>query len=231
MPVVLPDTPTVEAAIVEMTNAFRAKEKLAPVRANPALTAAARAYAAFLARTGAFSHTADGRQAGDRIASAGYQWCEVGENLALHIDSRGFQSRDLAQKSVEGWIKSPPHRKNLTAPFVTEIGVGVASAPGRDPKFISVQVFARPKALQYRFQVANTTGQSVSYAFGGKAREVKPRFVITHTSCDPGDISFVSFGGKTLSMRYPARDGLVYRLVPDAAAGVRVEVKPIEGAK
>jgi hypothetical protein len=228
MPVVLPDTPTVEAAIVEMTNAFRTQEKLGRVTANAALTEAARAYAALLARSGQFSHTADGRQAGDRIASAGYQWCEVGENLALHIDSRGFQSRDLARKSVDGWIHSPPHRKNLVAPFVTEIGVGVASAPGPDPKFISVQLFARPKALEYAFEVANTTAQVVSYDFGGKTREVKPRFIVTHRTCDPGDISFVAFGGRTLSMRYPARDGLVYRLVPDAASGVRVEVKPIE---
>jgi len=231
MPAVLPDTPTVEAAIIEMTNAFRAQEKLGKVAANAALTQAARAYAAYLARTGQFSHTADGRQAGDRIASAGYQWCEVSENLALHIDSRGFQSRDLARKSVDGWIHSPPHRANLVAPFVTEVGVGVASAPGRDPKFISVQLFARPKALAYQFQVTNTTGQSASYTFGGKTREVKPRFVVTHTSCDPGDISFVSLGGKTLSLRYPARDGLLYRLVPDAATGARVEVKPIKDGK
>jgi hypothetical protein len=231
MPAVLPDTPTVETAIVEMTNAFRAKQKLGAVTANAELTRAARTYAAFLAKSGQFSHTADGRQAGDRIASTGYAWCEVGENLALHIDSRGFESRDLARKSVEGWINSPPHRANLVAPFVTEIGVGVASAPGRDPKFISVQVFARPKSLAYSFEIANTTGQSVSYTFGGKARELKPRFVVTHTACDPGEVSFVRFGGQTLSMRYPARDGLVYRLVPDAANGVRVEIKPLEPAR
>ena len=38
---VLPDLPAAEAAIIDMTNAFRAQNKLAPVRQNPQLAAAA----------------------------------------------------------------------------------------------------------------------------------------------------------------------------------------------
>lgn len=230
MPVVLPDIPAVEAAIIEMTNAYRGRQKLGAVTANPTLSEAARAYAAYLAKHGQFSHTADGRGAGDRVVSAGYAWCEVAENLAMHLDSRGFQSRALAEKAVEGWINSPGHRANLVAPHMTEIGVGVASAPGRDPKFISVQLFARPKVLQYEFQVSNTTRHSVGYAFGGETHAIEPRYSVTHTACSPGEISFDSFGkgakAKALSMRYEARDGLVYRLEPDPKGDVRVEVAP-----
>lgn len=232
MPAVLPDTPLVEVAIIEMTNAYRGRQKLGALKANANLTKAARAYAAYLAKSGQFSHTADGQEAGDRITSAGYAWCQIGENLALHVDSRGFEARALAEKSVEGWINSPPHRANMVAPAMTEIGVGVARATDKDPKFISVQLFARPRALQYEFQISNTTQESVGYSFGGEEHEIKPHYAVTHSACNPSEISFESFGGglwpKKLSMRYEARDGLVYRLLPDAAKGVRVEVAPLE---
>lgn len=228
MPAVLPDTPTVEAAIIEMTNAYRGKQKLGALTANADLTKAARAYAAYLAKNGQFSHTADGRQAGDRIASAGYVWCQVGENLALHVDSRGFESRALAQKSVEGWINSPPHRANMVAPYMTDIGVGVARANNKDPKFISVQLFGRPQSLQYEFQISNTTKQSVSYSFAGEEHEVQPSYAVTHSACNPSEISFDTFGSKRLSIRYEALDGLVYKLKPDPTSDVRVEITPLE---
>lgn len=232
MPAVLPDTPAVEAAIIEFTNAYRGRQKLGALKPNPNLTKAARAYAAFLAKSGKFSHTADGREAGDRISSAGYTWCQIGENLAMHLDSRGFESRTLAEKSVEGWINSPPHRANLVAPAVTEIGVGVVRAPDKDPKYISVQLFARPQSLQIEFQISNTTREPVSYSLGGEEHEIKPRYSVTHSSCNPGEIVFESFGGglwpKTLSMRYEARDGLVYKLEPNADGGVQVAVTPLE---
>lgn len=235
MPAVLPDLPVVEAQIIALTNAYRGRRKLGPLTADPNLAKAARAYAAYLAKNGLFSHTADGRQAGDRIAAAGYAWCQVGENLALHVDSRGFEAHALAEKSVEGWIKSAPHRANLEAPFMTDIGVGVARAPDKTPKFISVQLFGRPQALSYEFQVANTTKKSVGYTFGGKAHEVKASFAVTHSSCMPGDISFDRFGegftARALKMRYEARDGLVYRLKPDPAQGLKIEVAPLASVR
>ena len=40
---ITPDIAAAEAAIVEMTNAFRAEQKLLPLRRNPKLAAAARA--------------------------------------------------------------------------------------------------------------------------------------------------------------------------------------------
>jgi Cysteine-rich secretory protein family len=220
----IPDLPTVETAVIAMTNAYRKQHKLQDVRPNTQLTLAARAYAAFLAKNNQFSHTADGRQAGDRIAAGGYQWCQVAENLALHIDSRGFESRDLAWKSVEGWINSPGHRANLEAPNVTEIGVGVALAPGADPKFISVQLFARPKSMQYEFQISNSTKETVSYTFGGKTHQIGPSYAITHTACNPSALTFDKAGSKAVSARYEAADGVVYTLKPDAGQGVKIGV-------
>jgi hypothetical protein len=228
MPAVFPDTPVVEAAIIDLTNTFRGRQKLGSLTANPDLKAAARAYAAYLAKSGQFSHTADGRVVGDRISSAGYTWCQVGENLSMHLSSAGFESRDLAQKAVEGWINSPPHRANLVAPNMTDIGVGVARAPGKDPKFISVQLFGRPQSLQYEFQVSNTTRASVEYEFGGETHDLEPSHSMTHSACNPGEISFDTFGGRRLSMRYQALDGLVYRLKPDDDDGLKIEITPLE---
>ena len=54
----LPDLPQTEIAIVEMTNAFRKESRLGEVKPNAALTAAARAFAEYLAKTGKFAHEA-----------------------------------------------------------------------------------------------------------------------------------------------------------------------------
>lgn len=224
MPALIPDTPIVERAIVEMTNAYRAKNNKGPVRAEPRLTRAARAYARFLARTKQFSHTADGREVGARISEAGYDWCTVGENLALHLDSRGFASRALAKKALEGWINSPSHRKNMLTSHVTEIGVGVVRAPDKDPKYISVQLFARPRSLEYEFQVSNATKQKVTYAFGGKRHTIDPHYAITHRACVPAEIKFQSIGTNQKPKSYKAHDGLLFQLQPDRSKSVNVKV-------
>lgn len=235
MPPTLPDTPAVEQTIVDMTNSYRAENKRARVVPSQGLTEAARAYARYLASSGQFSHTADGREAGERVEAAGYAWCEVAENLAMHLDSRGFQSRDLAAKSVEGWINSPHHRENLLAPDVTETGVGVVRAPDKSPKYISVQLFARPKALEYKFQISNASRAAVSYSFAGETHEVPPSGAVTHTACAPSALSFepphTEVAARPLAMRYEAPGGMVYTLKPDAAQGFRIEVAPLATAK
>lgn len=226
----MPDIPAVETAVVEMTNAYRRQNKLGDVKQSASLAMAAKAYAAYLAKSGAFSHTADGREAGDRVTSAGYSWCTVAENLAMHLDSRGFESRDLAKKSVEGWINSPSHKANLLAPHVTEIGVGVAQAPGKDPKFISVQLFARPRALEYTFQIANSAGVPVTYAFSGETHEIAPRMAITHTACLPSPIEFQKAGPRAVTAKYEAADRTVYTLSGDAKKGLTVVLSARETA-
>jgi len=231
MPAILPDIPTVETEIVQMTNDFRTKNKLGDVRPNKELSDAARAFAAYLAKSGAFSHTADGREAGDRVTSAGYQWCQVGENLAMALDSRGFESRALAKKAVEGWINSPGHRKNMLAQHATEIGVGVVRAPDKDPKFITVQLFARPKSLQYEFQISNSSREAVSYSFGGEEHEVRPSYAVTHTACAPSPLAFDKIGDKPVTLRFEATGGVVYTLKPDRKAGLKVEIRPFERAE
>ena len=88
MTIDLPQIPVVERFVVEMTNTLREEKKLGEVHSNAQLKTAATAYADYLAKSKTFSHTADGRQAGDRISEAGYQWCTIGENLATHLNSQ-----------------------------------------------------------------------------------------------------------------------------------------------
>ena len=76
-----PDLPKVEAAIVQLTNVFRKEQGLAAVQPNPVLRKAAEDFARYLARTNTFSHTADGRQPGERAKAGGYDFCIVSENL------------------------------------------------------------------------------------------------------------------------------------------------------
>ena len=146
--------------------------------------------------------------------------------------AEALKSRDLAKKSVEGWINSQGHRENLLARDVTEIGVGVVRAPDKNPKYISVQLFARPKSLEYEFQISNTSKATVTYTFGGESHEIAPSYGITHTACNPGTLSFDKVGtgaqARSLSLRYEAAGGLVYSLKPDKARGVRVDVAPMQ---
>jgi hypothetical protein len=200
----LPDLPQTEVAIVEMTNAFRKESRLSVVKPNAALMAAARAFANYLARTGKFAHEADGRGPAERVKAQGYHFCLVSENLAMNLDSRGFEGLALARKAVEGWKNSEGHRANMLQPTVTDIGVAVARAPDHNPKFISVQMFGRPEALKVEFRIENHAGSPVRYTLGEETHTLPARSIVTHTSCDPHQLAFDQTG---LSQRFEVRNG------------------------
>jgi uncharacterized protein YkwD len=140
----LPDLPKTEIVIIQMTNAFRREHKLGTLASNKQLAAAARAYAAYLAKTGALSHSADGRSMDARVRAHGYRFCWLAENLSWRRDTKGYTTSALAATVVTGWKNSPGHRANMASPKVTQIGVGVARAPGETPTFYSVQIMGRP---------------------------------------------------------------------------------------
>jgi len=220
----LSDIPAAETAIVQMTNAFRVENKLESVRRNAQLEAAARRYAEKLASYRGLSHTADGTTPAQRVAASGYSYCEVGENLASLLDTRGFTPNEYAKRAVTGWENSPGHRKNMLLPYVTETGVAIVRASPNEPKYIAVQLFARPEAARYRFKVVNEASRAVSYTFNGEDNTVSPREIITHTACVPGTLAFQSATKRGGAGRYETHDGQVYTLKPSDGGGVRVEV-------
>lgn len=223
MPAILPDIPVAEAAIIELTNSVRAREKLGPVAPDKALTIAARAYAAYLAKSKAFSHTADGKQPADRAAAAGYDHCQIAENLALSSDSRGYEPRALAKQTIEGWLNSPGHRANLLAPYVTGIGVAIARVPGKDPAFVMVEMMGRPMSLATEFQVSNATKEGVRYTLSGDVQTLEPGMGQTHTVCQPKILQFEKAGSKALTQHFDAANGQVYTVHQNGSA-VTVEV-------
>lgn len=223
----LPDMAQAEIVIVEMTNDFRRKNNRQPVMTDTKLTQAARAFAAYLARTGTFAHDADGRQPSERATIAGYAHCFIAENIAYNQSSAGFETRDLAQRMVEGWINSPGHRQNMLAEHAADTAVAIARGPDKDPKFIAVQLFARPRSLAYEFQISNSSSEVVRYIFAGKTHEVKPNLGVVHTACLPGQVTFEGTAarpGNPPASSFEASDGLVFEL-RKAPAGYRVEMR------
>lgn len=185
-----PDLPKTEMVILEMTNAFRRENALQAVRPDPKLTAAARAYARYLAQSGRFAHEADGRNPHQRAEAQGYKFCFVAENLAMDANQRGFSERGLAQEAMAGWKKSQMHRANLLRAGATDIGIGVAKAPEHPGKFISVQVFGRPDSARIAFRIENKAGFPVAYVIGQKTHTLDERITVTHRSCNPTTLSF-----------------------------------------
>src|SRR5947209_16400826 len=113
-----PDPAAVTKYVVETTNDFRAKEGRPRVAANAKLAAAAGEFAAYMAKTGRYGHTADGSRPADRVTKHGYEYCIVLENIAYAFDSRGFTTEELGKNFVEGWQTSPGHRRNMVEPDV-----------------------------------------------------------------------------------------------------------------
>lgn len=223
-----PDLATVEIAIVDKTNAFRKSHKLGALQRNALLDKAARAFARYMAQTGKFSHTADGRRPAERIKATGYEYCLVAENLAFHADTRGFASNQLAQASLTGWENSPGHRKNMMERHATEIGVGVAKT-ANEHRYYSVQLFGRPKALTYKFRITNSSRKNASYAFAGSRSVVKARTIVTHTACIPATLTFknmrVRGRTKPTDIDFPAQAGDQFVVEP-TSGGLRVVHRP-----
>jgi hypothetical protein len=231
----IPDLAQVEIQIVQMTNAFRKENGLGALKQNAVLRRAAEEFARYLARTGKFSHQADGREPWDRAKAAGYAYCSVAENLALNMDSRGFTSAGLATGAIEGWKSSPGHRRAMLGPHSIEIGVGIAKAPGEE-KYISVQLFGRPVSYQYSYRVANRSEHKVTYTIDGKSVAIEPRHIITHTECTPAALKFESIktgflSSQPLTYRFEPHNGASYVIRQATGGGVTVEAEARTGTR
>jgi uncharacterized protein YkwD len=108
------------ASLIRAHNARRAKAGLPPLFENSQLDTAAEGHARDMAERRKMSHRGgDGSSPFDRIDRQGYRYRSAGENVAA-----GFDDVDSV---MDGWMKSPGHRRNILGRF-TEIGVGRAIA-------------------------------------------------------------------------------------------------------
>ena len=108
------------AAAAAAITTYRASHGLGAVRLDPALTAMAQRQADAMVAANALSHTVAGAFT-TRLASAGVQTTEAGENLGA-----GYFSLDEA---MAGWRGSPEHNANLLIANATHIGVAIAKDP------------------------------------------------------------------------------------------------------
>ncbi len=149
-----PTPPTVSAddlarRVHALVNTERKKAKLPTLAWNPALAAIATNHSRDMAERNYFDHNSpEGRDFEQRYAQARFD-CAVhagkiiwtgAENIALarlYNSSRRVNKvvtydwntpADIARMTVEGWMQSPGHRKNILTPHWGQQGIGVVIA-------------------------------------------------------------------------------------------------------
>jgi uncharacterized protein YkwD len=112
-----------EARMLELVNGERARQGLAPLKADPELAAVARAHSRDMLARGYFSHvTPDGKDLGDRLRASHAFYLRAGENLAF------AHSLPVAH---QGLMNSPGHRANILRPEFGRLGIGILDAGAR----------------------------------------------------------------------------------------------------
>ena len=152
-----PETDGLDHAIHRAVNDARTDDRLRALNWSPALAAVAERHSRDMAVRGYFDHVSpDGTSPQDRAASAGVD-CDVStgggrrrvgvsENLfqttlyeSIRIRGTGpgaertvdwFTRAELARRTVQGWLDSPGHRRNLFDRVSTSHGIGLATGPG-----------------------------------------------------------------------------------------------------
>lgn len=118
-------TTRAERRIRCLLNARRALAGLRPLRWDACLDRAAERHARDMVRRRYFAHSSlSGRTVAQRARAAGYlprggRW-SLGENLAW-----GAGSRATAVATVRGWLRSPPHRRNILGRGFRDVGIAV----------------------------------------------------------------------------------------------------------
>jgi uncharacterized protein YkwD len=101
------------------TNGCRCSGKQMPpvpvLRWNNQLEAAALRHAYDMSSNKHFDHIGtDNSEFDDRITATGYKWMEIGENIAF-----GYEA---ISTTIQGWINSGSHCKQMMSPKVDEMG-------------------------------------------------------------------------------------------------------------
>lgn len=146
------DRDLISRLIREYTNEEREKQGLKSVEPADPLQRLAREHSEDMAKRGYFSHESQREQDpdisfGERVDLRELGYRSTGENISLQpivksreirttISPSGDRDRDvtrnfatykvLARDTVDGWMKSPGHRKNILNGNFNLIGIGVA---------------------------------------------------------------------------------------------------------
>ncbi|MEU9292262.1 CAP domain-containing protein [Streptomyces sp. NPDC048266] len=105
--------------VVGLVNAEREKAGCGPLRDEPHLRAAAQKHADDMSARDYYAHDSpEGRNGGERMSDAGYEWSAWAENIHRGPKTPGAAMAD--------WMESSGHRANILNCAFKDIGVGVA---------------------------------------------------------------------------------------------------------
>jgi hypothetical protein len=182
------DLALIEARVLSLVNSERGTRHLPPVKLFPKLTALAQKHSAEMAARGRLSHAFEGRNALVRI-QADYPelFGLVGENVAYQF---GNTEREIARKLMQGWMKSPGHRKNILNPQYNYLGVGIVTRGGR---YYATQFFAALIAeLQTRLPATISYGSQVTMKFDYLGNFPKQDIRVWIEFPDPGEKFYIT---------------------------------------
>lgn len=139
-----------EQQIHQLVNTERKRRGLSPLAWDSALATVARGHSRDMARNNYFSHySKDGRDFAYRYKQAGYK-CGVRVERAIHLGAENILQNNLydsvttvngeefynwnsqtkiAETSVQGWMNSKGHKKNILTPHWKKEGIGVVISP------------------------------------------------------------------------------------------------------
>jgi Cysteine-rich secretory protein family len=139
---------SIEQQVVDLTNADRAQQGLAPLNWDPALARAATQHAQLMAEQPALSHQYPGEpDLVTRCGVAGAHFRSIAENVALAPTPQALERE---------WMNSAPHRSNILNPVMNAIGVGVVQRGGN---YYAVEDFADGIAELGPQQIEQKIGQ------------------------------------------------------------------------
>jgi uncharacterized protein YkwD len=113
-------TTAAETKVLQLVNQQRAARKCPALKANAALTKAARGHSLDMAKRNFFAHnTPQGVTPWTRMAKAGYTNATMAENIAA--------GQPTAAEVVRAWMNSPAHRANILDCSLRSVGTGLAT--------------------------------------------------------------------------------------------------------
>jgi uncharacterized protein YkwD len=121
------DVAAARRATLCLLNAERRRRGAPPLREERALRRAALAHSRAMVEGGFFAHEGpDGSDVRDRVRAAGYRGWRgpVAENLGF-----GTGSEASPAATVDAWMRSPGHRRNVLDRRLREIGIGIEPRP------------------------------------------------------------------------------------------------------
>lgn len=127
-----------ETEVLQQINQKRQRRGLPALQLNPRLSLVARSHSQQMAQYNFYSHIDPlGRNHRRRVEALGLRAYLIGENLMKCI-----RSSDPVGLSVESWMRSPAHRKNVLLPEMKETGVGIWR---KGQTYYVTQIYMEPK--------------------------------------------------------------------------------------